>query len=213
MNFSKCRRVWETWFHLIVTAKCYSRETCIMNRTKTHERGSSCQWHFRGVGPQRLNIWTVSVSADQNLTPPCLPGKGLVLWVAPMTHPKRTAHPRHGVVSKQTYWSVPGGQNDEWMDGVFFDECHVWEGDTVPGKGSKGQYRTRRDEVAGRSCVFCSRNRLQSTFTCSSHSQLRNLPFVSPCHYESKCATWNMVPFSCRFPLCNCWASCPCLAL
>lgn len=150
MNFSICRRVWETWFHLIVTAKCYSRETCIMNRTKTHERGSSCQWHFRGVGPQRLNIWTVSVSADQNLTPPCLPGKGLVLWVAPMTHPKRTAHPRHGVVSKQTYWSVPGGQNDEWMDGGFFDECHVWEGDTVPGKGSKGQEGMRwRD---GRVC-------------------------------------------------------------
>lgn len=48
-----------------------------------------------------------------------------------MTHPERTAHPRHGVVSKQTYWSVPGGQND----GGFLDECHVGRGIQFQEKG------------------------------------------------------------------------------
>lgn len=52
------------------------------------------------IRSQHRNIWAVSVNMDQNLTP-CLPGKGLVPWVVPMTHLARTAHPRLGVVSKQ----------------------------------------------------------------------------------------------------------------
>lgn len=56
----------------------------------------------------------------KNLTP-CLPGKALVPWVAPMTHPARTAHPRRGVVSKQRLSGqcpVVRVMNERWMDGA-----------------------------------------------------------------------------------------------
>lgn len=44
---------------------------------------------------------------DQILTP-CLPGKGLVPWVAPMTHPAKTAHPGHMVLSKKRLTGLMG---------------------------------------------------------------------------------------------------------
>lgn len=107
---------------------------------------------FLRIRSQHLNIWVMSVSMDQILTP-CLPGRGLVPWVTPVTHRARTAHQRPGVVSKQGLTGqcpVVRVMNERWMDGAL----SVRRGIRFQEKGFNRQYRTRWDEVSGLQCGF-----------------------------------------------------------
>lgn len=153
-----------------------------------------------GHGPWHQNIWVVSVNMDQNLTA-CLPGKGLVPWVVPMTHLARTAHPRLRVVSKQRLTGqcpVVRVMTVRWM-GLVHVFARGWASRKRDLRDNAG---TRGDEAAGWQFGFCSQARSEKAI-------VQEFPFCfcqSLCHQLLNWATWIVVPFICtdRYALCNC---------